>query len=84
MSLTPSVRPVSVVCVNELAVVFVAFDSMQPIDVVRPHEVFANGGSAAASLGRRAEYQVIVAGTLLGVAVLTVIPNPHRRTPAHC
>jgi len=46
--------------------------------------VFANGGSAAASLGRRAEYQVIVAGTLLGVAVLTVIPNQHRRTPAHC
>jgi len=33
------------VCVNELAVVFVAFDGMQPIDVVGPHEVFANAGA---------------------------------------
>ena len=69
---------------SEPDVVFVAFDGVQPIDVVGPHEVFASAGDAAASLGRRAEYQVIVAGTLLGVAVLTVIPNPHRRTPAHC
>ena len=42
-------------------VVFVAFDGVQPIDVVGPHEVFANAGDAAASLGRRAGYRVRVA-----------------------
>jgi DJ-1/PfpI family protein len=47
--------------VSELAVVFIAFDGVQPIDVVGPHEVFANAGDAAASLGRRAGYRVRVA-----------------------
>ena len=46
---------------NELAVVFVAFDGVQPIDVAGPHEVFANAGDAAASLGRHGGYQVRVA-----------------------
>ncbi len=46
---------------NELAVVFVAFDGVQPIDVAGPHEVFANAGDAAASLGRHGRYQVRVA-----------------------
>ena len=46
---------------SEPAVVFVAFDRVQPIDVVGPHEVFANAGDAAASLGRRAGYRVRVA-----------------------
>ena len=41
--------------------VIVAFDGVQPIDVVGPHEVFANAGDAAASLGRRAGYRVRLA-----------------------
>ena len=32
---------------------FVAFDGVQPIDVVGPHEVFASARDAAASLGSR-------------------------------
>lgn len=48
---------------TELPVVFVAFDGVQPIDVVGPHEVFANAGAAAASLGTRAGYRVRVAST---------------------
>jgi putative intracellular protease/amidase len=40
--------------VSEQAVVFVAFDGVQPIDVVGPHEVFANAGDAAASVGAAA------------------------------
>jgi len=47
--------------VREAGVVIVAFDGVQPIDVVGPHEVFANAGDAAASLGRRAGYRVRVA-----------------------
>ena len=43
--------------VSEPGVVFVAFDGVQPIDVVGPHEVFASAGDAAASLGRRAGYR---------------------------
>src|SRR5215469_17634722 len=46
---------------SELDVVFVAFDGVQPIDVVGPHEVFANAGETAASLGRRGGYRVRVA-----------------------
>jgi transcriptional regulator GlxA family with amidase domain len=47
--------------VSELAVVFVAFDGVQLLDVAGPHEVFTNAGDAAESLGRRAEYRVRVA-----------------------
>ena len=46
---------------SEPDVVFVAFDGVQPIDVVGPHEVFASAGDAAASLGKRAGYRVRVA-----------------------
>ena len=46
---------------SEPDVVFVAFDGVQPIDVVGPHEVFASAGDAAASLGRRTGYRVRVA-----------------------
>lgn len=46
---------------GEPGVVFVAFDGVQPIDVVGPHEVFASAGDAAASLGRRGGYRVRVA-----------------------
>ena len=61
--------------VNELAVVFVAFDGVQPIDVAGPHEVFANAGDAAASLGRHGGYQVRVASPRGG---LTAAAARHR------
>src|SRR5215472_5105127 len=60
VSLTPSVSHGESGSVSELAVVFVAFDGVQPIDVVGPHEVFAFAGDAAASLGRRGGYRVRV------------------------
>jgi transcriptional regulator GlxA family with amidase domain len=53
--------------VSEPAVVFVAFDGVQPIDVVGPHEVFAGAGDAAASLGRRGGYKVRVASARGGL-----------------
>jgi putative intracellular protease/amidase len=73
--------------VNELTVVFVAFDGVQPIDVAGPHEVFANAGDAAASLGRRGGYRVRVAsprGGLVrsesGLELGTVpLPGPGER-----
>jgi hypothetical protein len=40
--------------VSEPDVVFIAFDGVQPIDVVGPHEVFANAGDAARSRTCRA------------------------------
>ena len=39
----------------------VAFDGVQPLDAVGPHEVFAGAGRAAASLGRAGGYRVTVA-----------------------
>jgi transcriptional regulator GlxA family with amidase domain len=42
-------------------VVIVAFDGLQPLDAVGPHEVFAGAGRAAASLGRAGGYRVTVA-----------------------
>jgi putative intracellular protease/amidase len=76
--------------VSELPVVFVAFDGVQSIDVVGPHEVFANAGDAAASLGRRAGYRVRVASagggpvrTESGLELGTVpLPGLGERTPA--
>ncbi len=61
VSLTPSVGAARVGCVSERAVVFVAFDGVQPIDVVGPHEVFVSAGEVAASLGRQGGYRVRVA-----------------------
>ena len=46
---------------SERAVVFVAFDGVQPIDVVGPHEVFVGAGDVAASLGRLGGYRARVA-----------------------
>ncbi len=42
-------------------VVIVAFDGVQPLDAVGPHEVFAGAGRAAASLGRPGGYRVSLA-----------------------
>ena len=65
--------------VSEPDVVFVAFDGVQPIDVVGPHEVFASAGDAAASLGRRAGYRVRVAAAQelqAAYPALEVDPDP--------
>jgi transcriptional regulator GlxA family with amidase domain len=61
VSLTPQTSRSDSGSVSELAVVLVAFDGVQPLDVVGPHEVFANAGDRARSLGRRAGYRVRVA-----------------------
>ena len=47
--------------VHQRNVVIVAFDGVQPLDAVGPHEVFAGAGRAAASLGRRGGYHVSLA-----------------------
>jgi len=41
--------------------VIVAFDGLQPLDAVGPHEVFAGAARAAAALGRAGGYRVTVA-----------------------
>jgi transcriptional regulator GlxA family with amidase domain len=46
---------------QERHVVIVAFEGLQPIDAVGPHEVFAGAGRAAAALGRAGGYQVTLA-----------------------
>jgi transcriptional regulator GlxA family with amidase domain len=47
--------------VQQRHIVIVAFDGLQPLDAVGPHEVFAGAGRAAASLGRPGGYRVTVA-----------------------
>ncbi len=39
----------------------VAFEGLQPLDAVGPHEVFAGAGRAAAALGRAGSYRVTLA-----------------------
>ena len=46
---------------RERRVVIVAFDGVQPLDAVGPHEVFAGATRAAAALGRAGGYEVAVA-----------------------
>jgi transcriptional regulator GlxA family with amidase domain len=46
---------------KERHVVIVAFDGVQPLDVVGPHEVFMGAGQAAAALGRAGGYRVTLA-----------------------
>ena len=45
---------------RERHIVIVAFDGLQPLDVVGPHEVFSSATGAAASLGRAGGYRVTV------------------------
>jgi transcriptional regulator GlxA family with amidase domain len=47
----------------ERHVVVVAFDGVQPLDAVGPHEVFAGARRAAASLGKAGGYRVTLAST---------------------
>jgi putative intracellular protease/amidase len=46
---------------RERHVVIVAFDGVQPLDAVGPHEVFVGAGQAAAALGRAGGYRVTLA-----------------------
>jgi transcriptional regulator GlxA family with amidase domain len=46
---------------KERHVAIVAFDGVQPLDAVGPHEVFVGAGPAAASLGRAGSYRVTLA-----------------------
>jgi len=45
---------------RERHVVIVAFDGLQPLDAVGPHEVFAGAGRAVAGMGRAGGYRVSV------------------------
>ena len=54
-------------CVKERHVTIVAYDGVQSLDIVGPHEVFASAGQAAASLGRAGRYRVTVASGRGGV-----------------
>jgi transcriptional regulator GlxA family with amidase domain len=60
-SLTPKRPARTVGPVQQRPIVIVAFDGLQPLDAVGPHEVFAGAGRAAASLGRPGGYRVTVA-----------------------
>ena len=54
---------------QERHVVIVAFDGVQPLDAVGPHEVFAGARRAAASLGKAGGYRVTLASTGRGTVV---------------
>jgi transcriptional regulator GlxA family with amidase domain len=47
--------------VQERHIVIVAFEGLQPLDAVGPHEVFAGATRAAAALGRTGSYRVTLA-----------------------
>jgi len=54
-------------CVKERHIAIVAYDGVQPLDIVGPHEVFAGAGQAATSLGRGGRYRVTVASARGGM-----------------
>jgi transcriptional regulator GlxA family with amidase domain len=67
--------------VQQRHVVIVAFEGLQPLDAVGPHEVFAGAGRAAGALGRAGSHRVTLAspgggavrgesGLVLGTAAL--------------
>jgi transcriptional regulator GlxA family with amidase domain len=72
---------------KERPVVIVAFDGVQPLDAVGPHEVFAGAGRAAASVGRAGRYRVVLAssggGTVRAESGLQLgtAPLPDRDAP---
>jgi transcriptional regulator GlxA family with amidase domain len=73
--------------VRERHVVIVAFDGLQPLDAVGPHEVFVGAGRAAAAAGRAGRYRVsVVSGrggpvrAESGLELSTVaLPDPGQR-----
>ena len=52
---------------RERHIVIVAFDGIQPLDAVGPHEVFAGAGQAAEALGRSGRYAVTLASPTGGI-----------------
>jgi hypothetical protein len=46
--------------VTDLAVVFVAFDGLQPTDIVGPHEVFAKEHEVLLTVGRDGAERVLI------------------------
>jgi transcriptional regulator GlxA family with amidase domain len=70
--------------VRELHVVIVAFDGLQPLDVVGPHEVFVGATEAAESVGGTCGYRVTVASVAGGPVrtesglELGTVPLPDR------
>src|SRR5271154_941747 len=60
-SLTPPPPGRRVGPVQERHIVIVAFEGLQPLDAVGPHEVFAGATRAAATLGRAGSYRVTLA-----------------------
>ncbi len=82
---------------RERLVVIVAFDGVQPLDVVGPHEVLSGASRAAGALGRAGGYRVVVASARggnvraeSGLEIATVpLPSPADRPAAgartgHC
>jgi transcriptional regulator GlxA family with amidase domain len=70
--------------VPERHVTIVAYEGVQPLDIVGPHEVFANAADAAASLGLAGRYRITVASecggpvrTESGLELGTVRLPPH-------
>jgi transcriptional regulator GlxA family with amidase domain len=82
MSLTPEVRSAKIKYVARRSVFIVAFDGMQPLDAIGPHEVFAGATTALAAKGRKsAGYELTLvsqhgspitseSGLLIGTATL--------------
>jgi transcriptional regulator GlxA family with amidase domain len=72
---------------KERLVVIVAFEGLQPLDAVGPHEVFAGAGRAAAATGRAGRYRISMVSThggpvraQSGLELSTVaLPDPARR-----
>jgi transcriptional regulator GlxA family with amidase domain len=72
---------------RERHVLIVAFEGLQPLDAVGPHEVFAGAGRAAAGAGRADRYRIgVVSGrggpvrSESGLELSTVaLPDPGRR-----
>ncbi len=67
---------------RERHVVIVAFDGVQPLDAVGPHEVFAGAGQVASALGQAGGYRVTLASRAGGAVraesglVLQTAPLP--------
>ena len=67
---------------RERHVVIVAFDGVQPLDAVGPHEVFAGAGRAAASVGRAGGYRVTLASRAGGTVRAESGLRPRHRAAA--
>jgi transcriptional regulator GlxA family with amidase domain len=65
---------------RERHVVIVAFDRLQPLDAVGPHEVFAGATRAARSLGKTGGYRLTLAsvdgGPVAGESGLALVTEP--------